>query len=368
MQSANAISSNNLASSGQAKGGSVPSLAELSRFREFDLLSSESYELLLKHLVLTRYEPGGLIVKKGKIDQDSCLFLLEGEMELRHSFEARDILVAGDDDNRGAFNALIEKSTTVKALGASLVASIETASLENILSLDSQLAVMDVEASESESISAHALIDDSFERDWQTSFIQSPLAMNLPYEVILQLLSVMEDVDVKKGEEIVKVNTHGDYFYLIKSGEALVRTEASGPYRGEEFVLEAGQYFGDEALIAKTARNASVTMATDGLVGRFSADMFEELIGHYLVQVGPSDFELPANAKIVDVRFPIEISAGLADNTQNIPISQLRKRLNDFDQDTTYLVTPANDCRSNLATYLMRQAGISAFVAKEETV
>jgi CRP-like cAMP-binding protein len=366
MQSANVLTSQAKLQNPASELGSLPTFAQLSRFQEFSALPNQTRQALLESFVLTTYAPGSVIVKKGKCDQGQCFFLVEGEMELRHSFEERDSVIATDEHNNRAFNALIRKTTTIRALTSCVVASVKELTLNEEPSLEGQLGVMDVEDTEFESISEHALIDDSFERDWQTNFIQSPLAMNLPYEAILQLLSVMEDVEVQEGEEIVKVNTQGDYFYLIKSGEAQVRTEASGPYRGEAFVLEAGQYFGDEALVAKTARNASVTMKTKGLVGRFSADMFDELIGRYLVLTEPATFEVPVSPKIVDVRFPAEIARGLEGNTQNIPISQLRKRLDGFDKDSTYLVTPANDCRSNLATYLMRQAGISAFVAAEE--
>jgi rhodanese-related sulfurtransferase len=40
----------------------------------------------------------------------------------------------------------------------------------------------------------------------------------------------------------------------------------------------------------------------------------------------------------------------------------LRKRLREFDRNKTYLVTPEGGKRSELAVYLLRQAGLNAYL------
>ncbi len=336
----------------------------LLQFNEFGLLSSQAHGALQEAITVTEYKQGSVIIKKGGLKSPELRFLISGTLELRHSFANRVSLSASDADNRQALNGNIETSTTVKAVDDCLLATIAPESLEKLLTMGDHYGIIEIDTVDGV-VSETDRIDDSFEKDWQTCFIQSSLAMSLPYEVVLQLFSVMEDVEVSKGQEIVKARTPGDYFYLIKRGEAHVETESTGPFQGASVVLDAGQYFGDEALVANTDRNATVTMASDGLLGRFSADMFNELIRPHLVQTQERQEATAAGTKVLDVRFPVEIGQSLEEGARNIPISKLRKQLSELNPEDEYLVTPANDCRSHLATYLMRQAGFNAFALSE---
>jgi len=341
---------------------------KLLQFREFDLLSEQAHGSLLKVVTCQEFCKGSVIIKKGCVQLDLLHFLLMGRVELRHSFDDRVQLESSEIANSRALNASVGRTTTVRALSDCVLVSISRGELADVLAQGNHYDIIQIDIAE-EGITADEPIDDNFEKDWQTCFIQSPLAMNLPYETIMQLLSVMEDLKVKKGQEIVKAQTEGDYFYLIKSGEAIVSTEDTGPYQGASIVLEPGQYFGDEALVAKTQRNATVTMASDGLLGRFSAEIFDELIKTHLLRPKDERKQIQAPVMILDVRFPIEIKhQGAAQSNagiQNIPISLLRRQLSKLDPSTEYLIRPANDCRSTLATYLMRQAGLSAFIDSE---
>ena len=341
---------------------------QLLQFREFDLLSDLAHDSLLKAFSCQEFLKGSVLIKKGSIQSELLHFLLVGRVELRHSFDDRAQLESSDLANCHALNVSVGKTTTVRALSDGVLISISRGELANILAQGNHYGIIQIDTAE-EGITADELIDDNFEKDWQTCFIQSPLAMNLPHEAIMQLLSVMEDFEVKAGQEIVKAQTEGDYFYLIKSGEVIVSTEDGGPYQGASITLEPGQYFGDEALVAKTQRNATVTMASDGLLGRFSAEMFDELIKTHLLISKNENKPIQGPVTVLDVRFPIEIKqskAGHSDTAvQNIPISLLRKGLSKMDQSVEYLIRPANDCRGALATYLMRQAGFNAFIDSE---
>jgi len=341
---------------------------QLLQFREFNLLSELAHDSLLKVVTCQEFCKGSVLIKKGSIQPELLHFLLTGRVELRHSFDDRVQLESSDIENRHALNTSVGKTTTVRALTNCVLVSISRGELANILAQGNHYGIIQIDTAE-EGITADEPIDDNFEKDWQTCFIQSPLAMNLPHEAIMQLLSVMEDFEVKKGQEIVKAQTEGDYFYLIKSGEVIVSTEDKGPYQGAAIILEPGQYFGDEALVAKTQRNATVTMASDGLLGRFSADMFDELIKIHLLRSKKENKPSQGPVTVLDVRFPIEIKPNGADDgkaaVRNIPISILRKGLSNMDPNADYLIRPANDCRSALATYLMRQAGFNAFIDSE---
>ena len=65
---------------------------------------------------------------------------------------------------------------------------------------------------------------------------------------------------------------------------------------------------------------------------------------------------------ILDVRFPPEFRHGHIDGASNVPVVVLRKRLRELDRDKTYLVTPEGGRRSELAVYLLRQAGLNVYL------
>jgi len=66
--------------------------------------------------------------------------------------------------------------------------------------------------------------------------------------------------------------------------------------------------------------------------------------------------------EIIDVRFPPEYKHGHIEGASNVPVVVLRKRLRELDRNRTWLVTPEGGRRSELAVYLLRQAGLNAYL------
>lgn len=178
------------------------------------------------------------------------------------------------------------------------------------------------------------------------------------------MLRSLEDIELNAGETVFSQYTSGDYFYIIKQGEVRIEMDAFGPQKGQHVELGAGGYFGDEALIADSPRNASVTMVTEGVLGRLTREAFNEIVKNSLVnpisidQIGKM---IPADYECIDVRLSVERRLAKADNARNIPISHLRQSLDHLEKKTTYIVGPESDRRSELGAYLLRQAGFDAY-------
>jgi len=73
-----------------------------------------------------------------------------------------------------------------------------------------------------------------------------------------ELLQVARRVQFKAGERIIAEGTPGDAFYVIVSGQASVVVDG-----GELKRYQAGDYFGETALILRQPRNADVVARTD---------------------------------------------------------------------------------------------------------
>src|SRR5690606_27478478 len=83
-----------------------------------------------------------------------------------------------------------------------------------------------------------------------------------------------ENLEAEAGSLIVKEGEPGDYFYVLERGRARVVNRA-GDHLAE---LGPGDYFGEEALVGETTRNASVEMISDGSLMRLEKQDFSALL------------------------------------------------------------------------------------------
>jgi len=333
----------------------------IERFRPLSDVSPKYHSQLADTLSIKQVNNGDPIIRKSN-NPDISHFLIEGSIEIRQSFDHRFSISHDSPQCQFSLESQLEERGSVKATQDCTVLVVNTQKLDGFLE-SSQEMTMTYLDEEHLSLETETMIDDDFNEDWDDVFIRSPLAENLPSMIIHQLFSQIEDTQVNSGECIVKSHSMGDYFYVIKQGIAEVQTAPKGPFKGITIELTAGNYFGDEALVADTIRNASVTMLTDGVLGRLDVDKFDSLIKQHLVTPVTNDIiNNEGDAQVIDVRLPVEYRNNHREGSENIPISALRHQMKNLRQPLLYIVSPANDSRSVLATYLLRQAGFKAYL------
>lgn len=335
-------------------------LYHISRLSPLNQVPPKHQSELCKLLKPRAFAKGSVIIRSS-IENSDAFFLIEGSVEIRHSFDQRQQFTADIADQALHVYLPDEAAVKVRALEECRILAIDKEQLDSLLVVEKDYTIHYLDEGEV-TLDNDTLIDDNFQEDWDNVFIRSNLAANLPHSVIHELMSQLENIEVKSGDTVVKANTAGDYFYIIKQGSAIVETAVDGPFNGEKFRLTAGSYFGDEALVAETTRNANVIMASDGVLGRLNIDAFNQLIKQSLVEPLPIPrAELTGDVKLIDVRFPIEFNNDKVEGAENIPISFLRQQLDQLQMTSQYVITPANDSRAELATYIMRQAGFHAY-------
>lgn len=315
-------------------------------------------------------EPGGTILKKSRDDQ-YVHYLVRGEIEVRSSFFER--FSYNHDDERAAFSLedMAGRGALITATNNCRVARFELADIDAATS-EAPLPEYELDSlSDVELETAYVVEDTNLNADWMSSFLHSPLVNHLSARDIQELLARMEDMEFQSGQTIVKNGEYGDYFYVVKSGLAIVRTDKHGPYRGKEFSLMPGSYFGEEALVAGTIRNAQVYMETAGVLGRIDQEAFNLFIRDALVVKAQADtvgylLDSPDdNNVMLDVRLYPEFRQGHRAHSRNLPLALLREKLNDLDMSKHYYITPEGGSRSELATFLMRQAGFNAVLIQD---
>jgi CRP-like cAMP-binding protein len=202
-------------------------------------------------------------------------------------------------------------------------------------------------------------IKDDSDRSWIRKMRHIMAFKSMPPANIKRLLECMESVEVSKGETIVKQGTPGDYYYVLTEGKAVVTRLV------ELATLEPGRSFGEEALISDDIRNASVTMETDGVVMRLSKKDFSQLLEEPLLhRLSPGDARIHiANGAVwLDVRHAREYQHSHLPEAINIPLHELRTRLDELKPETSVICYCSTGRRSAAAAFLLAQNGFKASV------
>ncbi len=182
---------------------------------------------------------------------------------------------------------------------------------------------------------------------------------NLPPANIKDLLERMETVKVNKGETIVRQGEAGDTFYVLTDGEAQVTRTI------ELAQLKAGASFGEESLVSGGQRNASITMMTDGVLMKLSKQDFDHLLKEPMLnRVSPEEAKLRALKGDIwlDVRHASEYHHSRLPKANNIPLHEIRMRMEELDKDRQYICYCNTGRRSSAAAFILAQAGFHVSV------
>ncbi len=205
---------------------------------------------------------------------------------------------------------------------------------------------------------------DSFDSSMRRQVEQLLRASGLtrvPEPQLAKVLDAVQPASFKAGEVVIRQGDPGTDFFLVGAGRLRVERE-----RGERHTpailaeLAPGAMFGEEALIANGARNATVRMLTDGRVFRVPKPIFDEAIRRPLLS--PVDYVgaqrlIAGGAVWLDVRTPTEVAAGSLPGALPIPFQHLRPLLDRLRRDRRYVVVCDKGVRSAVAAFLMAERG-----------
>ncbi len=331
------------------------SLDVLASFAPFNTLSHEYLTQVAEKANLREVAKGTIIFKRGRPFPEK-VYLVGGTVDLIDSSFQVSTINPASESRRSPLN--ITQPTQVSAVAKSDV---------TLLSVDSDFVDLVLAWSESggedADTSGVSLHDDN---DWMSSLLQSPLFSRLPPANIRQLFIRFSAQKVQADEVVIRQGERGDYFYVLESGSAMVMDPAGKILAA----LRPGNYFGEEALVGDTTRNATVKMITPGKVMRLQKEDFRELLQEPILKFVTGEelknrsAELPAY-QILDVRLPLERRMQYVPESRNIPLNQLRNQLKNLDDTVTYVVTDDSGRRSDVAVHLLTQAGFDSCILRD---
>ena len=187
--------------------------------------------------------------------------------------------------------------------------------------------------------------------DWMTTLLKSKAFHKIPPANIQAIFMRMQQVNFKAGDQVLKQGTDGDFFYVLTRGSAVVTRETPLNKDGIRLAeLKVGDTFGEEALIADSKRNATVTMITDGAVMRLGKDDFRTLLNEPMldwVDMARAQEIIDQGGVWLDVRLPSEFQNFSKPGSFNMPLYFIRLKLGTLDRSTPYVVVCDTGRRSS---------------------
>ena len=333
---------------------SVINLERLHDFIPFDCLSESHLRDIAGQIQQLNLAPSKMLFKRG--DSSSlAYFLISGSLDLIDaSFQVRKF-PADDDENYLALDNYPQHSVNAISTEPSVVYAIERDKLDLLMTWTQ---------------AAESMLDDednSSERDWMDTLLTSGLFAQVPPQKIQSLFVKFEEREVTLGEKVVEEGEPGDTFYVIKQGKAMV-SRSQGSKQETIAALTSGNFFGEDALISDTARNATVTMTSDGVLMALGKDDFRALLQDSVVrrlkedEVEKMEEEGDRALVLIDVRLPMEFRHDRTSGARNIPLNELRRHIPSLEKAFVYVLCCDGGSRSELGAYLLAEAGLDAYV------
>ncbi|MBF0263848.1 MAG: cyclic nucleotide-binding domain-containing protein [Gammaproteobacteria bacterium] len=325
----------------QALNGKLVSVTELSGsivdklkdYNPLNTLLTEQFEYLIAHAEFVEYEDEALIFSIGEQDQFHY-FLLKGCVQL----------VA--QDGKAVEITLNSKSSLSEI--AKIKPRLYTASSSKksiLMRVDKELLTLCINNSDNQSND----INESSSND------TLPLS-----KLISMFFEKQPDIPVKKGKLIFSEGISGDYFYLIRKGKCQVIKYDEASQKNKVIALiDAKQYFGEESLILGKKRNATIRMATDGILARINQEQLCSVLSSIpAISYNQFDMHIEQGVDSIDVRDLKEIKNNTIKNSTHIPMYRLRSEMLKLNKNQPYIVFCDTGNRSIVAAFIMILSGI----------
>ncbi|MCU1716038.1 cyclic nucleotide-binding domain-containing protein [Pseudomonas sp. 5P_3.1_Bac2] len=330
---------------------SALSLNQLRSLTPLNALSEQQWRELRGQLVPQPLLAGQPLFRPG--DQARLTyFLLAGELVLYRDDGQEQLLQAGTEQSCYPLSPGLPRQQGARALSDASVLVLDSDELDRLLTW--QLAYQDL---------LLELGQEQGDLDWLQQLLANPLFAKVPPANVRSMLTRLQEQSLQAGEEVLREGEAGDCCYFLKSGRAEV---LRGAESDQQVLAElaVGACFGEDALLADSPRNATITMLEDGVVLRLDREDFIELLKLPVVNslaLAEAVRLLGSGAQWLDVRLLDEYQRGHALASLYMPLQLLRLKARLLDNQRTYLCYCDSGKRSSSAVFLLSQLGFSAY-------
>lgn len=320
-------------------------------------LPTNIFATLCQQLNIENADNGQILFRRG--DNDSRLFyLLDGEINLQTDSLKIDTIKSGSESSRFAIAHQIPRK--IDAVANSKI---------QYLCLDASIikAIQEAEKEEKARTMSIDELEDS-EGDWMTTLLRSPIFRNLPPANLQKILMNLQEIFFKAGDVIIRQGDEGDFYYVIKKGQALISRKPSANAK-EIKLAQLGDLdtFGEDALISGEPRNVTITALSDITLLRLAKEQFITLIKQPIlkyVSYQEALEHIEQGADLLDVRGPDEFKQFHLPRSINVPIFSLRMYLKTLNRQRPVIVICKDGRGSETAAFILLRNKFTALILK----
>lgn len=319
-------------------------------------LTQENLMDLANKTPIEELPKGKSLFKKGDSDNFSY-YLIQGEVALISGTEPDKVITGGTAQSRFPLDHHRPRQASAITQTDVRYIRIDNDLLDILLTWDQNATyrVNDIAADEQD--------DDN---DWMTQMLRSEIFHHIPASNIQAVFMRMEAVTFKAGQNVINQGDDGDFYYFIRKGRCAVNHNSAKTGNVIKLAeLDAGQSFGEEALISGAKRNATVTMLSDGSLMRLAKEHFDQLLKApvlHSLNFDQAKEAVKSGALWLDVRLESEHKNVAIPGSLHIPLYMLRLKAAALDKGKQYIVYCDTGRRSSSAAYLLSERGINATV------
>jgi len=336
---------------------STVELKTLRAFSPLDGLRNENLRALARKTTLRDLGQGRLLFKEGDTDKRTY-FLVSGVVEFLADGRIVGSVKGGTSEARHALAPVLPRRCAARVASDRI----------EYLSLDSDMLDVLITWDQTGTYEVSDLSESDAGGDWMTALLQNRAFHKIPPANLQAVFMRMQRVTHAAGDTVIRQGEEGDYFYVIVSGRCAVSRETPLNREGIRLAeLGMGESFGEESLISGAARNATVTMLTDGALMRLSKDDFNALLNEPLLRW--VDYEeakeiIAQGGRWLDVRLPSEYEHCHFEQSINVPLYFVRLKLKALDPAIPYVAICDNGHRSSAAAYILSERGFESYVLR----
>ncbi len=189
-----------------------------------------------------------------------------------------------------------------------------------------------------------------------------PFALLEP-EQMNPLVDASEERHFSPGDNIILDGEEGYEYYVIKSGSVAVFKRLLKQDSEFMAILSEGEGFGEEALINRTRRSATVQAITPTALYVVPQVVFDRTVkSSYLKEISPDSISLEKknDYNLLDVRMDIEYEEEHLQGAQHIPLDELRVRYPELSPERAFYTYCLTGARSATAAFLLNSYGVNA--------
>lgn len=320
----------------------------LSDLYPLDSLRGDTREHLAGEAALLHYAPGEPVFRSGDVDED-LFYLLSGSVEGHYPDGRRKDIASGSLQARYPLGEAQPRRFTAQAgPGGAELARLDRRTAEKLLAWDQLCRGRDEQA------------DSVEDQRWVYRLLGSRAFHRLPSGNIERMFGAFEEIALPAGTDVVREGDAPDYFYVIKSGSASVVKRLDGEAVVVAYLVR-GDCFGEDALLSRGNRNATVRLLEDSRLMRLSQADFEAVLKPPAVDwvsVDEAARLTRDGARLIDVRMPSEFRQRALRDALNLPLYRLREdAAEQLDRRTPLLVYCNTGERSAAACFILTRLG-----------